>query len=103
MQRTKGAAGEREIVNLLKQYGINAKRISMMETNGEDKGDISIYTHRRPGDVGQVKRGNHVPKFIYQALGDFDFLFCRRDKERWLVTMDVDTFIYFMQENEKKS
>lgn len=95
MQRTKGKTGELEVVNLLKKAGIKAKRISQMETNGEDKGDIVLY---RDGitDTGQVKRGEHVPKFIYDALKDADYLFCRRDREEWLVTMTLDQFIYYV-------
>lgn len=94
-QRTKGAAGEREIVNLLKEYGIPAKRISMMEANAIDKGDIEVGEGPNK-DLGSVKRGQHVPKFVYDGLGDCDFLFMRRDKQSWLVTMDLETFLFLM-------
>lgn len=89
MQRRKGASGEREIVNLLKAAGIPAKRISMMETGGIDKGDIEVA-----GKKAQVKRGNFVPKFFYTARCEGEtYLFVRRDKEKWLVTMDFEEFI----------
>lgn len=89
MQRTKGANGEREVVNLLKEHGIDAKRISMMETNGIDKGDIEISKQF----LGSVKRGQHIPKFIYDAKGDCDYLFLRRDKQKWIVAMSLEEFI----------
>lgn len=89
MQRRKGAAGERELINKLKESGVPAKRISMMETNHEDKGDIEVMGVYK----GEVKRGNHVPKFYSQSIKGSDFLFSRRDREGWKVTMDLEFFL----------
>lgn len=89
-QRTKGGNGERELVNLLKANGIPAKRISMMETGGIDKGDILVAGVW----LGEVKRGQHVPKFIYDAVKEGEsMLFCRRDREKWKIIMDLGFFI----------
>lgn len=93
-QRIKGKNGELEIVNILKDNGIVSKRISMMEANAVDKGDITVNDK-----IGSVKRGDHAPKFLYKALGDADYLFCRRDREEWLVTMDIATFILLLRKS----
>lgn len=88
--RRKGGDGEREIVNLFKAYDIPAKRISMMETGGIDKGDVAVaevYT-------AQVKVGGKVPRWIYDAAPNGeDMLITRRDRRKWRVTMDLDYFI----------
>lgn len=104
-QRNKGANGEREVVNLLKGYGFEAKRISMMETNGEDKGDVEMKVPSEQGTRKiQVKIGEQVPVFIYKALDTtkFDFLFMRKDRKEWMVCMDIDTFIYLLMRKEIK-
>ena len=87
--KTKGATGEREVVNFLKAHKIPVKRISMMETNHEDKGDLQVMGVYK----GEVKRGDHTPKWLYDSKKEMDFLFCRRDRERWLVVLDLDFFL----------
>lgn len=88
-QRTKGGNGERELVNLLKANGIPAKRISMQETGGIDKGDVEVAGIWK----AQVKRGQHVPKWLYSAFCDGeDMLFARRDREKWKIVMDLEFF-----------
>jgi len=89
MQRTKGGNGEREVVNILKKAGIPAKRISMMETGNIDKGDLLIAGCWK----AQVKIGKQVPKFYYDAFTPEDkFVFARRDRKEWLITMRLDMF-----------
>lgn len=96
MQRTKGANGEREIVNTLKEAGVPAVRISMLETGNVRKGDVELEV----AGVwkGSVKLGQHVPKFVYDARGNGeDFLFMRRDRSKWQVCMDLEFFLrYFI-------
>lgn len=89
--RNKGARLERELVNILKENNVPAKRISMMETGGVDKGDILVASVW----VAEVKGGNQVPKFMYEArkTEDTPLLFCKRDREKWLVTMDLEWFL----------
>lgn len=89
MQRTKGGNGEREVVNLLKDYGIPTKRISMMETGGIDKGDIEVAGIWK----GSVKRGQFIPIWYKKAIENCHFLFFRRDREKWMVTMDLEFFL----------
>jgi len=90
MQKNKGGRGEREIVNLLKSHDIPAKRISMMETGGIDKGDILVAECWK----AEVKVGKIVPNWIYSARkSGEDMLFCKRDRKEWLVVMPVEKFI----------
>lgn len=93
--RNKGKRGELEVVNLLKRYGYKAKRIGLMESNGIDKGDVKVDL-----DIERIiscKIGDKVPKFIYDAMrNDEDFVFMRRNREKWIVAMDSDTFIFLL-------
>ena len=88
--RNKGRRLEQEIVNLLKDKGIDAKRISMVETGREIKGDILIEDTWKC----EVKGGNQVPSFLYKANKDGEeILFARKDRQKWKVCMDLDLFI----------
>ncbi len=82
MQRRKGYLGEAEIVRLLRASGKSAYRIAQLEAGGEMKGDVRV-----DGYVASVKYGQHVPKFLYDALGEAKLLFCRRNHQPWLVVM----------------
>jgi hypothetical protein len=87
--RNKGRRLEQEIVNLLKEKNIDAKRISMVETGHLIKGDILLENKWKC----EVKGGSQVPKFLYSARKDGeDILFVRRDRKHWLVCMDMEWF-----------
>ena len=89
-QRTKGRRFEQELVNILKENGVPAKRISMMETGGIDKGDVLV------ADIwkAEVKGGAQIPKFCYDARkSDEEYLFMKGDRKKWLVLMDLDFFL----------
>lgn len=86
----KGKQAERDVVNILKEAGVPAKRISMMETGGIDKGDLEIMGVY----IGQVKSGKMVPKWLYSARENGEqFLFVKKDRERWLLVLDLDFFL----------
>ena len=90
MQREKGARLERELVNVLKEAGIPAERISPMEAAGTRKGDLLVAGVWK----AEVKGGLQIPKFIYEAKKEGeDMLFMKRDRRQWLVCMDLDWFL----------
>ena len=86
----KGKRGEREVVNMLKESGIPAKRIGGMETDHISKGDVEIEL----AGVwkAQVKSGSHVPLTNYKFLEHEDFCFMKRDRQEWLVLMKYKFF-----------
>lgn len=87
---SKGKRGEREIVNILKSKGVAAKRISMQETGGIDKGDIEIAGVW----IGQVKQGSHVPQMFYEVFKNGEHMaFVRQDRRDWVVCMKLDFFL----------
>lgn len=85
----KGKRAEREIVNLLKEKDIPAKRISMQETGGIDKGDVLVASKW----IAQVKCGSHVPKMFYDLFKNGEEIgFVRQDGKKWLICMPLDFF-----------
>lgn len=87
--RTKGRRFEQELVNLFKSHKVEAKRISMLETGREDKGDLQVSELKV-----EVKGGSQVPLFLYKARKTDEHLLCmRRDRSKWLVCMDLEWFI----------
>ena len=96
--RNKGRRLEQEIVNLLKDKGIDAKRISMVETGWALKGDIIIENTWKC----EVKGGNQVPSFLYKAMEDGEnILFARKDRQKWKVCMDLELFMEWFSERMK--
>jgi Holliday junction resolvase len=91
--RDKGARAELEVVAALKALGISSEKIpgsGSFRYRGEAH-DVSI--HNDDGDQSvEVKIRATGFKQIYDYLGDNDLLFLRRDRDRWLVVMDIDTW-----------
>jgi hypothetical protein len=88
--RNKGRRLEQELVNLLKEGGLDAHRISMIETGHFAKGDLLINKKWK----AEVKGGEQVPKFLYNANKEGEeILFMKRDRLKWKVCIDLDWFL----------
>lgn len=88
--RDKGRRAEQEVVRIFKEHDVPAKRISMMETGGIDKGDVEVAGVWE----AEVKSGGHVPKWIYDATKrDEHWLICKRDRKKWKLIVDLDWFL----------
>ncbi len=99
MQREKGKRGEREVVDLIKRYGFEARRGQQFK-GGADSPDV---IHNIPGLYIEVK---YREKFsIYPALEqardetaprDSPVVFHRRSGKPWIVIMDAREFLGVM-------
>lgn len=96
MQRTKGAAGERELAELLRSIGIYAQRSAR---NGVDRAEDIL--HNIPGVHIECKRVEslNISKAMQQASTAagkrIPTVWHRRSREKWLVTIpaaDIETF-----------
>lgn len=104
--RAKGAVGERELANILKEYGFDCRRGQQfcgangdadvvglngihLEVKRVEKLNIETAMQQSRSDA----RENEVPVVVH-----------RRNRHRWLVTMDLDKWIelYKVWENESK-
>ena len=100
MQREKGKRGEREVVELIKRHGFEARRGQQFK-GGADSPDV---IHNIPNVFVEVK---YREKFsIYPALGqafdesegnDVPVVFHRRSKQPWVVILRAEDFLIIMR------
>jgi Holliday junction resolvase len=96
MSREKGKRGEREVAELFRSYGYEARR-GQQFAGGGDSPDV---IHSLPGFHVEVK---FVEAFqLYKALeqasedrpsGKVPVVFHRRKNKNWVVVMDADDFL----------
>lgn len=98
--RSKGQRGEREVRDLVREYGYWAER-GRSQSAGGGAEDPDVRTDI-PGVHLEVKLGSMVPvtcyKFMAQAREDaggerVPVVFARRDREPWLVILDARDWI----------
>lgn len=106
--RDKGKRGEREVINILKDAGIVAERTAPMQA-GTDSiawGDIHITGFENgivvdPPIKGECKYTEGIPNYDYKYINEeTPFLFKRKNKKEWLVTMTISTFLELFIRNE---
>lgn len=93
--RDKGARGERELSNLLKDHGFNTRRGQQYCGSNGDADVVGL-----PGIHIECKRVEKLN--IYNALtqaendskeNEIPTVMHRKDREKWLVTMSLDDWI----------
>ena len=96
MSRTKGAAGEREVVKLAKLYGLEAERTAALQAGLTGHGDVTLTQHT---DYHvEVKRDERlsVDAMLRQAYKDADgkvpVLAYRRNKQSWNAVVPLADF-----------
>lgn len=93
--RAKGAKGERELANRLKEYGYDCRRGQQYSGANGDADVVGL-----PGIHIECKRVEHLN--LYDAMGqavrgakdgEKPAVFHRKDKCGWLVTMRLEDFM----------
>ena len=96
--RVKGASFEREIVNWHKERGVDAERIPL---SGAMKGNYASDIKLGPqlALTAECKRRARAYQDLYDALDqdNSDMLFVRKDRERTLVVLPLETYEAFLQ------
>ena len=113
--RAKGAAGERELANILKEYGYDARRGQQFSGANGDADVVGLpYIHiecKRVEALNLSKAMDQSRRDTIAAMKKeerllFPTVFHRKNKEGWMVTMDLDTFqiLYdaFLKDREGK-
>lgn len=93
--RQKGARGEREIANILKEYGYDARRGQQFSGANGDPDVVGL-----PGIHIEVKRVQNlnIEKAMQQAENDrientIPTVWHRKNGEKWKVTMRLEDFM----------
>ena len=101
--KRKGTAGENELAELLRESGIRAYRNDQIFKGGKGNPDVFAEIMGKPLHI-EVKRVEklNVPEAMHQAIRDaegaFPVLAHRRNREKWLVTMQLSRLIEFLKE-----
>lgn len=97
--RQKGARGERELANVLKEYGYDTRRGQQYSgTNGD--ADVVGLPHIHI-ECKRVEKLN-IDKAMQQSMDDareneVPVVMHRKDRQRWLVTMTMDEWMRFYE------
>ena len=102
--KRKGNAGEHELAAILRAAGINAYRHDQMFIGGKGNPDVEaeVFGLRMHIEVKRVERLN-VPEAVHQAVRDaaegyFPVVAHRRNREQWLLTMPLESFLAAVKE-----
>ena len=102
--KKKGSAGERELVSILQGYGVRAYRNDQIFKSGKGNPDVEAELAGTPIhlEVKRVERLN-VSAAMTQAERDaaadhFPALAHRRNRERWLLTVPLVSFMDLLKE-----
>jgi len=99
-QRDKGARVEREIVNILKESGIQAERVPLSgAAGGSYTGDVVVLDKFR-AEVKARKEGIGFA-LLYKWLSDNDMLIVKQDRCKPLVVIPLDNLKEFLDEHQR--
>jgi Holliday junction resolvase len=87
-QRNKGYRGEYNLVKMLKEQGVEAKRVPLSGATDFQKGDAIINEMK-----AEIKSRKSGFKRIYDWLENVDLLFIKADRKPYLVVMPLEKFI----------
>ena len=94
--RAKGAAGERELANKLKEYGYTARRTQQFCGKAGDSDVVCEELDQYHIEVKRVERLN-IDKAMEQSLNDCKdktpIVVHRRNKKPWMVTMYLEDWL----------
>lgn len=93
--RDKGASGERELANILKTYGFDARRGQQYCGSNGDADVIGLNgIHIECKRVERLNVSDAMRQSINDAKqGEIPTVFHRKNREQWLVTMQLDDFM----------
>lgn len=101
--RTKGAVGERELANILKENGYVARRGQQFSGKNGDADVVGLpYIHIECKRVERLV----IEKAMEQSRSDareneIPVVMHRKNRQPWLVTMDLDTWLEMYKEWNK--
>ena len=94
--RRKGADGERELANLLKTYGFDARR-GQQYRGGGDSPDVvglpGVHIECKRVEKLNVEAAMAQSRRDAEGTKDVPVVMHRRNYEKWKVTMDLDEFM----------
>jgi len=99
--KRKGAAGERELAKILREYGFETRRTQQYCGGTEESADIVglPYIHIECKRVERLNIDDAMEQAIRDCKGDrLPAVFHRRNGKKWLVTMELEDWMQIYQE-----
>ena len=101
--RDKGKRGEREVVQILKSLGFDAKRRGQLQAGREDVPDV-LAKNEYVALAIEVKFPKKLPAFVVGAMEQaekasgygFPVVFMRENRGRWYVMMTLSRFLWLI-------
>ena len=93
--KTKGAAGERELSNLLKEYGYNTRRGQQFCGANGDADVVGLpYIHIECKRVEKLNLYDAYEQAVHDCKNnDLPTVFHRKNNKKWLVTMGIEDWL----------
>lgn len=97
--RQKGARGERELANVLKEYGYDTRRGQQYSGANGDADVIGLpHIHIECKRVEKLNIGKAMQQSMNDARdNEVPVVMHRKDRQRWLVTMTMDEWMKFYE------
>jgi len=96
--REKGSRFEREIVEIFKEHHLPAWRMPWSGMMAHYKGDVKVkVTWEDDALTGECKVKANGFKFIYDSLGEHDFLAIKADRKEPLIVIRANKYAELIQ------
>ena len=101
--RNKGAAGERELANILKEYGYDARRGQQFCGKNGDADVLGLDgIHIECKRVEKLNIDNAMEQAKQDArAGEIPAVFHRKNRKKWLVTISLEDFLEIYKKLER--
>lgn len=99
--KRKGYSGEREVVQLLEKFGIEAERVPLSGSlKGKLSGDVDCTIKGESKKI-EVKRRKDGFKELYKFIeqDDSDYIFMRADRKDWIVAMTFGEWLELVKDD----
>lgn len=105
--KRKGYTGEKEVVELLQKYGIEAERVPLSGALKSQKYSCDVVCKikdiEKRIEVKRRKTGlNTIYKWLEQDKNS-NMFFMRQDNKGWLVCMTIDEFLLLVKEGDNQN
>ena len=103
--RNKGASGERELANLLKSYGYKTWRgqqFSGANGDADVEGLMDVHIECKRVEKLNLYKAMAQSKRDASVNNEIPTVFHRKNRQKWLVTMELDDWIGFYKAYERE-
>lgn len=97
--KQRGTEFERELVNVFKERGLDARRCALSGQLAHEKNDVLVVAgfDGKTTFSGECKRKGSLPNWLTEALDGADFAAFRQDRGETLIVLRAEAFADLLQ------